>query len=424
MISNKFAAAHVLHRVMLVCCLLWSSVADLSLITYHLSLCPVAAQNMHRYSLGFTVNYTSPLTSQSLSKNYADTIPIEFENHRIIVPVEIEGKKYRFLFDTGATQGALFTSGKIPVLREVGNVISYDINRHSDSLRVVQLPAIRMGHLTIDGYLCVVLSSGPMSRAYDGVIGFDLVNKGLCCKIDTENKRLILTDQKKFFAEEQGYKVKYKLRNFVPCVWVSPFMRHYDQVIFDTGFQNLYAMGRKSFQTHIYKSRHVAAQVEGKAVGQHTIGVHGVENADTIYFLALDRMNLGDFTFRDVHIITQEGSSHIGSELFDYGTLIINPFKKRLLFQPHNKSGVVTVANEQFQMAVVPYQNLPMIGLIRENSDAYARGLRRGDIILKVDGHDIPSMAVFQQYAFVKGETYTYTVQTKEGKIKTVQVTR
>jgi len=386
---------------------------------------------MHRYSLGFTVSYQdseSPsLYCEEIERGFSDTIDIEFENHRILLPVEIEGKKYRFMFDTGATQGAVF--GPSPLggrmgggLREVGNVISFDINNHADTLRVVQLPAFRLGHLTIDGYLCTVLPSGPVTRGYDGIIGFDLVNKGLCCKIDTKNKRLILTDQKKFFAQEQGYEVKYKLSGFVPYVWVSPFMRHMDHVLFDTGFQHLYSMNRQSFQQHVYKSRHVAAQVEGQAVGQSTIGVHGVEHADTVYFLALNRLKWADFAFRDVHTITQEGSSHIGSELLDYGTLIINPFRKRMLFQPYNKGDEAMVCNEPFQMSIVPHRGRPMVGLIRENCDAYKRGLRRGDVILKINDRDVQSITAFQQWSFVKGKTYTYTVRDAQGNIKQVQI--
>ena len=394
---------------------------------------PLAAQ-MHRYSLGFTVTFNaqnSKLNAQSsmLNATFADTIPIEFDNHRILLPVEIEGKKYRFLFDTGATQGAVFNpsplygkKGERSRLREVGNVISFDINNHPDTLRVVQLPSFRMGHLAIDGYLCTVIPSGPISRGYDGIIGFDLVNKGLCCKIDVENRRLILTNQKKFFAGEQGYEVKYKLSGFVPYVWVSPFMRHMDHVLFDTGFQHLYSMNRESFQQHVYKSRHVAAQVEGRAIGQHTIGAHGVERADTVYFLALERLKWGEFMFRDVHIITQGGSSHIGSELLDYGAVIINPFKKRMLFQPYNKSGVVTVGNEQPQMSIVPHRGRPMIGLIRENSEAYKRGLRQGDIIIKINNTAIPSLAAYQQFGFVKGNTYTFTVRRSDGTTHEVQV--
>ena len=418
--SEEFAAALVQRRVLFVCCLLWSAVANSSLFILHSSLSSVAAQNMHRYSLGFTVTYSPTNVSQL----FTDTIDIEFDKHRILLPVEMEGKKYRFLFDTGATQGVVFTNSRVPYLKEVGNVVSFDINNQSDTVRVVQLPTFRLGRLVVDGYLATVGHSGVISRGYDGIIGFDLINKGLCCKIDVENHRMILTDRKKFFAQEQGYEVKYKLSGFVPYVWVSPFMRHMDRALFDTGFPRLYTMDRESFQKHVYKSRQVAAQVEGRAVGQNTIGLHSVERADTVYFLALDRLKWDDFSLRDYHTVTRDGGSAIGAELLDYGSIIINPFKKRIVFQPHSKTDELTVGNKQFQMSIIPMDNRPAIGLIREESEAYKNGLRQGDIILKVDGRNIPNVTVFQQLHFEPGKTYTYTVRRTDGTIHQVKVTK
>lgn len=408
----KSMPANVLRRTLLACCLLWSAVANSPLFTFRSSL--LSAQSLHRYSLGFEWS----------EHHFADTIPIEFDDHRILLPVEMAGRTYRFMFDTGATQGVVFTGHGLPYIKEVGRVISYDINDRPDTVRVVQLPPFRLGRLGIDGYLATIVQSGPVSRGYDGIIGFDLLNKGLVCKIDVANKRMILSDRKKFFADEQGYEVKYKLRSFVPYVWISPFMRHMDCALFDTGFRHLYAMNRNSFQTHVYKSRQVAAQVEGRAIGQHTIGAHSVEAADTVYFLALDRLKWDDFAFRDYHTITQEGSSHVGAELLDYGTIIINTFRKRIIFQPYAEVREVTISNEQFQMFIVPVGGRPVIGLIREESAAYRGGLRRGDTILQINGVDIPTVSAFQQQQFVRGETYIYTVRDVQGHIKRVALVK
>ena len=157
-------------------------------------------------------------------------------------------------------------------------------------------------------------------------------------------------------------------------------------------------------------------------MGQHTIGLHGVERADTVYFLALDRLKWDDFSLRDYHTVTSEGSSTIGAELLDYGSVIINPFKKRILFQPHSKSDELIVGNQQFQMSIIPMNGRPAIGLIREESEAYRNGLRQGDIILKVNGRDIPNLSVFQQLHFEKGNIYIYTVRHRDGTVQDIKV--
>ena len=147
-----------------------------------------------------------------------------------------------------------------------------------------------------------------------------------------------------------------------------------------------------------------------------------METADTVYFLALDRLKWDDFSFRKYHTVTQEGSSHIGAELLDYGSVIINPFKKRIIFQPNTKTDEMTIANKQFQMFIVPAGDRLVVGLVREESEAYRNGIRQGDVILKVNGRRITSLAAFQQLHFEPGVTYTYTVRHLDGTIADVRV--
>ena len=390
-------------------------VIGLSFLIFHFSFSPVGAQK-HLYDTGFLV------TCDGVEENFADTIAIEFVDNQIIIPVEMSGRQFRFLLDTGASQGVGFTGSGLPYVKEAGYVVAVDFNGRADTVRVVQLPKFQLGRLTVDGYVAQVINGRGVHRPYDGMIGFDIINKGLLCKIDTRNKRLILTDRKKHFADEQGYEVKYKLQAFVPYVWVSPFKRHMDCALFDTGFSRLYSMSRESFQKHVYKSRQVAAQVEGRALGSSTIGLNSVESADSVYFLALDRLKWDEFSFLDYHTSTSDGSSHIGAELLQHGALIINPRRERMLFQPYNGTDTVTISNRQPQMSVVPYQGRAMIGLIREESQAYEDGLRRGDIILQIDGRDVTTFGTFQQWRFARGETYRFTVRGLDGTVREVMV--
>ena len=420
--NEEFATALVMRRILLLCCMLWSVAAYHSSFFIFRSSFVNAQKRL--YDTGFTVTYTPSCgMEEAVDEDFADTIAIEFTAaNEIIIPVQISGRTFRFLFDTGASQGVAFTGSGMPYVRNAGYVVAVDFNGRPDTVRVVQLPPLQFGRLAIDGYIAQVVNGRGVRRPYDGMIGFDIVNKGLLCKIDTQNKRLILTDRKKHFAEEQGYEVKYKMQGFVPYVWVSPFKRHMDCALFDTGFQRLYSMNRESFQTHVYKSRQVAAQVEGRTVGSRFIGVNSVEASDTVYFLALDRLKWDDFAFRDYHTTTSDGPSHIGAALLRYGSLIINPRRERMVFQPYNGTDTVTISNQQPQMSFVPHKGRAMIGLIREESDAYQDGLRQGDIILKIDGRDVPTFTAFQQWRFVRGETHIFTVRRRNGSILDISV--
>ena len=338
-------------------------------------LLPVMANAQTR---GYSTNFTFS------QRNFADTIPIEVVDNQIFVKATAGGRVYRFCLDTGSSQGTVYASSYISGLRALGSVVSRDAAGRSDTVSVVQLPAITIGKLTITGYVASLFPS-TMLRAYDGIIGFDFFNKGLCCKIDTRNRRMVIADRRDFFDGETGYALHYKLKWFVPYVMVSPFKRHYDEALFDTGSNVLYTMNKQSFDEHAYKSKNVNSQVEARVKGKLTIGNIGAERGGEVAFLKLDRLKWDDFSFLDVS----------------------------------------AVSNKPLTTAYVPTDDgRASVGIVMPGCADYEAGLRQGDIIISIDGKAIASFAAFQRFTLVKGMTHKMRVLTQEGKVKDVVITR
>lgn len=378
-------------------------------------LLPVMANAQTR---GYSTNFTFS------QRNFADTIPIEVVDNQIFVKATAGGRVYRFCLDTGSSQGTVYASSPIRGLRALGSVVSRDAAGRSDTVSVVQLPAITIGKLTITGYVASLFPS-TMLRAYDGIIGFDFFNKGLCCKIDTRNRRMVIADRRDFFDGETGYALHYKLKWFVPYVMVSPFKRHYDEALFDTGSNVLYTMNKQSFDEHAYKSKNVNSQVEARVKGKLTIGNIGAERGGEVAFLKLDRLKWDDFSFLDVSAVTTQGSSKIGAAMLRYGSVIINGFRRYIRFQPYEGGDSVKVSNKPLTTAYVPTDDgRASVGIVMPGSADYEAGLRQGDIIISIDGKAIASFAAFQRFTLVKGMTYKMRVLTQEGKVKDVVITR
>lgn len=378
-------------------------------------LLPVMANAQTR---GYSTNFTFS------QRNFADTIPIEVVDNQIFVKATAGGRVYRFCLDTGSSQGTVYASSYISGLRALGSVVSRDAAGRSDTVSVVQLPAITIGKLTITGYVASLFPS-TMLRAYDGIIGFDFFNKGLCCKIDTRNRRMVIADRRDFFDGETGYALHYKLKWFVPYVMVSPFKRHYDEALFDTGSNVLYTMNKQSFDEHAYKSKNVNSQVEARVKGKLTIGNIGAERGGEVAFLKLDRLKWDDFSFLDVSAVTTQGSSKIGAALLRYGSVIINGFRRYIRFQPYEGGDSVKVSNKPLTTAYVPTDDgRASVGIVMPGSADYEAGLRQGDIIISIDGKAIASFAAFQRFTLVKGMTHKMRVLTQEGKVKDVVITR
>lgn len=379
-----------------------------------LSCAAAQAQPLHRYSTSFEL-------SQS---DFVDSIDIEFTDDQVYLPVDIGGRRYRFLLDTGSSQGVVYSGGSLAALPELGNIVSRDANHRLDTVRVVQLPPLRIGPLGISGYVCTVVTNDLARRRCDGIIGFDLINKGLECKIDTRAGLLILTDRPRFFRHEGGHELKYRLKWFVPHVWVSPFMRHDDEALFDTGARQLYAMNKESFDRHVYKSRQVAAQVEGRARGSLAIGHGGAESEDEVVFLALNRLRWADFSFTDVHCITTQGGSRLGAALLRYGAVVLSPHRRRIVLQPYEGGAGQRVGNRPFDIAYVPREGRPAVGLVRPGSRPHQEGFRAGDVILSIDGQATPTFASFVGFPFVEGRSHVFLLRRRDGKLAEVSSVR
>ena len=376
-------------------------------------------------SLGAEAQTYRYATSFSLSaRDFCDTIPIEVVDDYIIVGIRMQGRTLRAMIDTGSAQGMVYSNRMPPAWTELGNVISHDANNHADTVKVVQLPPFRLGSETISGYVATVMGPTSTATKWDLVIGFDLFNKGLCGKIDTENRRMILTDRRKLFDAEAGHTLRYKLKWFVPHVMVSPFVRHTDEVLFDTGATMLYEMNKMSFDEHAYKSHNVESQVEERAHGSAAIAGHSVEEEAEVVLLHMERLEWNGFEMRDVRALTTQGSSRIGSALLRYGTVTINPFKKRLTLQPYCQCDSVYVGNKMFGTAFIPVNGLPAVGLVFTSSDAYRQGLRQGDIIQRIDGVVMRTFQDFVRFPFVKGRRHVFTVVGKDGQQREVEVER
>lgn len=356
--------------------------------------------------------------------DFCDTIPIVYEDGQIYIVVVVDGKLRRFNLDTGAAQGAIYGNWADSCVSELGSVVSRDAAGNDDTVRVVALPRMLLTNgLSIDHYVATCYAAGAR-RKYDGVIGFDLFNSGLNAKLDVSARQLIVSDRRDAFDTAEGYRLKYKLKWFVPYVRISPFVRHVDEALFDTGFRQLYTMNSQSFKVHSYKSQQVMEQVADSVYGSFAIGNQGAERHSMLYFLQLQRLDVAGFELRHVAAMTTQGSSKLGAAILDYCSVIINPRRKQLTFLPYANQESVEVNNTLPSLAFVPVDNKPTIGFVARQSNAYKAGARSGDVILSIDGKPMTSFADFLSFPFVYDRENLFLMMSRNGQMKEVRIKR
>ncbi len=353
-------------------------------------------------------------------QSFVFTIPIEVEHNQIYLTMECQGQPYRFKLDTGASQGVIYDDVPLGGLREKGYIKSKDANGQTRQVTTVELPTFKIGQLSISHYKVQKMHRRVMRKGEDGIIGFALFHKGIAAKIDLHNQQLTLTDKKDYFKQEKGEILKYQLHHHVPYIKISPFEDVEEEVLFDTGSALPYAINEQSFSQMTKRHPAILEQVEGTTYGSRIIGHFGAERPKLITLLGLKRLMWGRFAYRDVHCTTIQGGSHVGAPLLQYAALIINPFRRRLILQPYDHQTSCMVSNRHHDIVIVENEGRAMVGMVLNNSRAWADGFRHGQVIEQVNNKPI-SFEQFLRFNWVKDTKYKFTMSLPQGTHETIQ---
>ena len=344
-------------------------------------------------------------------KNFADTIKVKVIDGVVVVPVEIEGKTRNLLFDTGSPLG-LWLGEKENWMRQItaDSLIFGDVNKKQRHQTIYQFPTIKMGNLCIENYPMIIegAMSEYMCNRFDGVIGFNLVGKGLSFKLDTKDSLLIITDRKKFFAEEEKGRPVAKYRTklaYCPLIIVDTPLGLLETV-FDTGALNIwYDLPQEYLDRWFRKSPKKKKILDDLTIQtdstiKASLGLYGL-STDTLVgrFLRFPTIKIGKLPINDLYVTTTHKTSIIGSALLKHTSLIIDANRKQFVFLPHNKQDISIGNSEMGSVSLIPTESSDTLGVlkafVRKGSDAYRQGIRTGDYLIEVNGTPINDICTY-----------------------------
>ena len=337
---------------------------------------------------------TLPANAQYISrmrimdKNFCDTIPIEFRRGRIFIPVEIEGRTHRFIFDTGCSVGLMFTDRAVTLKKKFGFTLINDAANLMHLSSVKRIPEMRIGNVTVRNYRVVLAPSKSMvNTEYDcqqivGCIGSDLVSKRRAIKIDTEKGIMVITDRQGVFDREEGFRITFKENVRVPYLQVSTRADKTRWCMFDTGFPGFIDVRRKDIFT---------ADTLDTATGSITAGIYGKTDDERLMLLRLDSLRIGDCVFRQVTTNLQSANDYVlGSSVLKFGSMVIDYNTHQMIFRPYHYDNGVTVANTFLDFVMMPREDDNLyVTLVWSKSRSYALGVRLGDRLTHIDGIEV-----------------------------------
>ena len=377
--------------------------------------CDGMAQKLARYRLDFELS----------QRDFVDSVRIEWDRNQVYVPVTIDGQVYRFLLDTGSGQAVVYDDTPIEGCLPAGQMRSLDAIGRCDTVEVVTLPPLTLGTVTFTGCRATVQHRPVRGRSFDGIVGFDIIARGLNVKIDVRDSLMIVSDRKNFFEQEAGYEAPYKLDFHVPYIEISPFGRYKERTLFDTGSRQFYAINKGSFDQGMNGAAGMlGVQIQNISEGRHAIGNFGAEPEGEVVYMTLDAMKWGKFVFSDVETMTTQGGSHIGADILNYGAVVFNPRRKRVKFMPYNEEASCSVVSKLPDIAFVSDNGQPAVGVVRQGTLPYQQGFRSGDIIIAVEGQPVKDFTEFITRAYEVGREYRFKIVDRQGREKEVRWVR
>ena len=382
-------------------------------------------------------------TLVSFSKrDFVDTIKIKVIDGAVVVPVEIEGRIRHFLFDTGSPLG-LWQGQKEVWMRQLlaDSLLFGDSNKNRRHKTIYQIPTMKMGNLQIENYPMIVEDAMKdyLCGSFDGVLGFNLVGKGLSIKLDTKDSLLIVTDRKKFFSEEEkGHpSAKYRTKQaYRPLVIVDTPLG-FIETVFDTGALNGWFDLPQDYLDRWFKKSTKKRKVLNDMTIQTdttikaSVSIYGL-STDTLVgrLLHFPTIEIGELPVNDLYVTTAYRTMRIGSALLKHSSLIIDAPRKRFVFLPHNQQEIRVGNSEAGSISFIPSEPGDTLGVlkavVRKCSAAYEKGIRTGDYLIEAEGIPIDNLCTFTAIRSRKkpGEEIHLVFRSPDGTEKQVVIAR
>lgn len=360
-------------------------------------------------------------------KKYFEEITYELVNGKIIIPVVINGKNYRFILDTGAPN--VISKEILAQLnsKQLDSINISDANNLIKEVQVTEIPSLKIGNLNFENQVALVydFENHNLLSCYkiDGFIGSNLF-KNSSIKISQKNQKMYITDNVKNL-KPQKKPIKMKLIGSQKAPYVEfNFVgknkeKASDMVLIDTGMEGDYDMSNRAFK--IFEEYKIFETI-AKTTGVHSTGLFGVGEPKEQRLLRVEKAILNSVLISNLIIeTTDDNNSRIGLEFLNHGDLILDFNKKNAYFELNDS---VIFENKVPKYNATIIENKYVIGMVWDEN--LAKKISFGDEIISVDFKKISEMSFCDilniREALKAKPNYLLEVKNKENEIITVEI--
>ena len=318
--------------------------------------------------------------------SFEERLTISVENNLVILPVRIQGKSYRFLFDTGAPfciSHHIQNESYNKVVSK-GHVIDSDKNRKK--VEWVSVDSIYLGDIAFINHTAFVtdFEANPILKCLqiDGIIGSNIIRQANWT-LDQVNHSISFFSSDKLMdcpsCTEISFNTDHQYNVFIDIEIGKAVVRN---LLVDYGASGSLSLSNDLFNT--LKDHDVLGKIIVET-GTRQTGVLGLETP-----VNRQRSILYSFQFAGKNlqrVVLKEGNTNaVGNSLLSNYTVTIDWKNQKLLLRGNEKSNRVRFMNG-FALGYSNKKGVYVQSVI-QNSPVYAAGLRPGMKILRLDTLD------------------------------------
>ena len=360
-------------------------------------------------------------------KEYYEVIPYQTEIGKIILPVTINNKTYRFLLDTGAPN--LFSPELLKELNvtEGDSINVNDANNQDQKMKFAVVPQLKIGNLSFENQAGLIYNfeEHNLLSCYkiDGFIGSNLLRNSII-KINGANKTIIITNKiKSLNIDKKPIKMKLDWNQKSPYVELKFVGKNNekasDMVLVDTGMDGLYDMSKRAYSI-FEKSKIFEALYSATGIGDS--GLFGAGNSNEQKLLEIENANLNQQIINNIMVsTTSDDNSRIGLDILKYGDVTLDFLNKKFYFE---STKIIDVKEKTPKFYTSVQNDKVVIGIVWD--EKFKTLMNTGDEVISVDQIDITNISLCDFLRLKKEwknkDSYILKIKNKEGQISEITI--
>lgn len=319
-------------------------------------------------------------------ENYFTVIPYENIKGKIIIPVSLQGKKYRFILDTGAPNSISSALAEVLQPALLNKISVTDQSGRTDSMKVVSLPDVMLGDVTFTHIPSLVSESPIFScTGYDGLIGSNLLRSSIV-RFSSVDKTITITDDRSKLGLKKKYASELKLTasqsNPYFKVILSGKKKVSEYLLFDSGADNIYDLCMEHYK--LFKPYGILTDII-ETHGSGTMGFHGMADNAPVCRMKVPAFEINGARLTNITAeTTNDDNSRVGAKLLDHGIVTVDYRHRKFYFEPFQPTADLHEKQPGFSASFSNGKYI--VGIVWD--EQLRSHMHTGDQIMSVDGID------------------------------------